>query len=340
MRRREFLGLGVGAMSFGAMGAMGFGALTTAAGPKAAFAQSDYPQRPIRLIVPRAAGGVLDVVGRAWADRVTGLGSIVIDNRGGAGGATGTAAAAHAPADGYTLLLGSTSDLIINPLITPQPTYDGVKDFAPIGVLAISVAAIIVHASVPATNLKELAAYAKANPGKLSYGSAGAGTMAHLCGELFKTMAGTPDITHVPYRGAAAGYGDLIAGHIPMMAANISGNMLEMHRAGKVRILAAASEQRVAGAPDIPTAAESGFPGLVAQLFVGVFAPSATPKPIVDRLAKATAEAAVDPEFQRAMDKAAFDPVTGFGPERTAKYLQEELARWTPVLKTAGLQAG
>lgn len=326
MNRRDVLLLGLGTVA------------AAATGDFRAFAQSAYPQQPIRLIVPRSAGGVLDVIGRAWAERVSShLGTVTVENRGGGGGVTGTAAVAHAPADGYTLLLGSTSDLVLNPVLASHSPYDPVKDFAPIGILAISVASIIVHPSVPAHNLKELAAYAKANPGKLSYGSAGTGTMANLCGELFKKLAGTPDIVHVPYKGAAAGYGDLVAGHIQIMASNVTGNMLEMHRAGQVRILAVATDHRLAAAPEIPTTAEAGYPDLIAQLFVGVFAPAATPKPILDRLVTVTREAANDKEFQHTLETAAFEPLVGFGPEQTKKYLDEEIARWTPILKVSGL---
>ena len=216
--------------------------------------------------------------------------------------------------------------------------YDPVKDFAPVATLAISVAAIIVHPSVPARDLKELAAYAKANPGKLSYGSAGAGTMSNLCGELFKMLAEVPDIVHVPYKGAAAGYADLVAGQIPIMASNITGTMLEMHKAGQVRILAVATDHRLSAAPEIPTTAEQGYPELIAQLFVGVFAPAETPKPIIDRLANLTREAVADQAFQSNLELAGFDPLLDFGPERTAKYLKQELTRWTPILSASGMR--
>lgn len=305
-----------------------------------AGAQADYPQRPVRLIVPRSAGGVLDVIGRHWSEWAkshAGFG-VIVENQGGGGGITGTAAAAHAPADGYTLLLGSTSDLVLNPVLSTASLYDPVKDFAPVSIIAISVAAIIINPSVPAQNLKELAAYAKANPGKLSYGSAGAGTMANLCGELFKKLADVPDIVHIPYKGAAAGYADLLAGHIPMMAVNITGTMLAMHRAGKVRILAIANDHRLRAAPDIPTAAEAGYPDLIAQLFVGVFAPAATAKPIVQRLAEVTRDAIADREFQDNLEAAGFEPVLGFGPEKTATYLNAEIVRWTPILTASGMK--
>jgi tripartite-type tricarboxylate transporter receptor subunit TctC len=328
VHRRDFFGLGLGSL------------LTARSLP--ALADTAYPQRPIRLIVPRSAGGVLDVVGRHWAEWATlqlGQG-ITVENQGGGGGMTGTAAAAHATPDGYTLLLGSTSDLVLNPVLSTNRLYDPVKDFAPVAIIAISVATIIVHPSVPAHDLKELAAYAKANPGKLSYGSAGAGTMANLCGELFKTLAGTPDIVHIPYKGAAAGYTDLLAGHIPMMAVNVTPTMLEMHREGRVRILAIATDHHLKAAPDIPTATEAGFPGLIAQLFVGVFAPAATPKPVIGSLAQVTSAALADHEFQNKLDAAGFEPLPGCGPEKSATYIEEEIARWSPILKASGMKPG
>lgn len=304
-----------------------------------ARAQSEYPNRPIRLIIPRAAGGVLDVVGRDWAEwqRVHKNFSIAAENQGGGGGKLGTAYVAHAAPDGYTLLLGSTSDLVLNPALTLKPTYDPEKDFVSIGGLAISVAAIIVHPSVPAKNLKELAAYVKSNSGKLSYGSAGTGTMSHLAGELYKKLADLPDLVHVPYKGAAAGYADLIAGHVPIMAINITPTMLAMHKDGRVRILAVTTDARIDAAPDIPTAAEQGYPGLIAQLFVGLFAPAGTPENAVKTLASATREALDDKELRAKLDVAGFSPLRDYGPEKTSRYLKEEVVRWTPILESAGL---
>jgi tripartite-type tricarboxylate transporter receptor subunit TctC len=320
--------------------AFGLGALATSR-LSLAFAATDYPQRPIRLIVPRSAGGVLDIIGREWANWAgSHLGVVAVENYGGGGGMTGTAMAAHAAPDGYTLLLGSTSDLVLNPALTADELYDPVKDFADIAGLAISVAAIMVNPSVPAHDLAELVAYARANPGKLSYGSAGAGTMSNLCGELFKKLAGLPDIVQVPYKGASGGYGDLIAGNIPMMTSNITGSILQMHRAGQIRILAVATDHRLSAAPEIPTAAEAGYPDLIAQLFVGLFASAGTPKPIIDRLAGVTQDAVVDKSFQEKLQTAGFEPVANFGPERTAKYLGEEVVRWAPILKESGLKPG
>jgi tripartite-type tricarboxylate transporter receptor subunit TctC len=305
-----------------------------------ARAQAAYPNRPIRLIIPRAAGGVLDVVGRDWAEwlRAHKGFSFVAENQGGGGGKLGTAFVAHAAPDGYTLLLGSTSDLVLNPALTINPTFDPQKDFVSIAGIANSVAAIIVHPSVPAKNLKELAAYVKSNSGKLSYGSAGTGTMSHLCGELYKKLAGLPDLVHVPYKGAAAGYADLLAGHIPIMAINITPTMLAMHKENRVRILAVATDKRIDAAPEIPTAAEEGYPDLIAQLFVGVFAPAGTPASAVQTLANGTREALEDKDFRAKLDVAGFTPVRDFGPEKTTRYLKEEVVRWTPILESAGLK--
>jgi tripartite-type tricarboxylate transporter receptor subunit TctC len=321
--------------------ALGAGTLMGLPGQSQAFADIDYPKSPIRLIVPRSAGGVLDIIGRDWvAGAAPNLGAIAVENFGGGGGMTGTAMVAHASADGYTLLLGSTSDLVLNPALSSERLYDPVRDFSAVAGLAISVAMIMVNPSVPARNLKELVAHAKANPGKLSYGSAGAGTMSNLCGELFKKLAGLPDIVHVPYKGAAPGYTDLIAGTIPIMSSNITGTVLEMHKADQVRILAVATDHRIAAAPDIETTAEAGYPDLIAQLFVGLFAPAGTPKPIIDRLAAVTAGVVASKDFQGKLAGAGFESVVDFGPDRTTKYLGEEQVRWVPILKESGLKPG
>lgn len=227
---------------------------------------------------------------------------------------------------------------MLNPALSAEQLYDPVKDFSSVAGLAISVAMIMVNPSVPAKNLKELVAYAKANPGKLSYGSWGAGTMSNLCGELFKKLAGLPDIVHIPAR--APGYTDLIAGTIPIMTSNITGTVLEMHKAGQVRILAVAADHRLSAAPDIETTTEAGYPDLVAQLFVGLFAPAGTPRPIIDRLAKVTQEVVVNKNFQGKLQDAGFVQVVDFGPDRTTKYLAQEQVRWVPILKESGLKPG
>jgi tripartite-type tricarboxylate transporter receptor subunit TctC len=304
-----------------------------------AFAQGNYPEQPIRLIVPRAAGGVVDVVARLWADQVkTLLGTVVIENQGGGGGTIAAAAVARARPDGYTLLAGTTSELVISPVIMRTPSYDPVNDLAPIVTTAVSVSALMVHESLPVRTLQELIAYAKANPGKLSYGSAGVGTSAQLCAELFKQLAGLPDIVHVPYKGANPGLVDFYAGHLPMFAASISPQVLAMHQQGKIRILVAGTDRHLEAAPDIPISPEVGFPDLITLMFMGVFAPAGTPRPIIERIAGASHRAMADKEFQKRLIQAGFEPVMNSGPEQTAKFVKEELVRWTPLLKASGLE--
>ncbi len=327
MRRRDVLALGLASIT------------TAAASPLSAFAQTKFPEQPVRLIVPRSAGGVVDVVARLWAEQVKSqLGNVVIENQGGGGGIIAAAAVARAKPDGHTLLAGTTSELVISPVIMSNPSYDPVKDLAPIALTAVSISALMVHESVPARTLQEFVAYAKANRGKLSYGSAGVGTSAHLCAELFKRLAGLPDIVHVPYKGANPGLADFYSGHLPMFAASVSPQVLEMHRLGKIRILVAGSPKRLRGAPDIPISAEVGFPDLITLQFMGVFAPGGTPRPVIDQIAAATHRGMADQDVQNKLIKAGFEPVTDAGPEQTAKFVQEELVRWTPLLKASGIK--
>jgi tripartite-type tricarboxylate transporter receptor subunit TctC len=305
----------------------------------AAVADERYPNRPIRLIVPRSSGGVVDVVTREWSEKVrTTLGASFVENIGGGGGRIGAMAAARARPDGYTLLLGTTSELVLNPVLAPQP-YDPVKDFTAIMIMSVSTEIIAVHPSVPAHDLKELVAYAKANPGKLNYGSAGAGSVSNLVGELFKQIAGLPDIVHIPYKGGNAALSDLIAGQITISTPAISGSVIDLHRAGNIRVLAVTSEQRLAAAPDLPTGIEQGFPGLVTQLFVGLFAPAGTPQPILDQIERATRGAMQDNDLQAKLTAAGFETVTDSSPAKAAQYLQAEITRWTPVLKASGMKA-
>ena len=246
--------------------------------PTSAFAQEKYPAKPIRLVVPFPPGGIMDTIGRQWADKVApSLGTIVIDNRSGAGGVIGAGEAARARPDGYTLLMGNTSTQILNPAAMRRPPYDPVKEFATIDIIALSATSILVHPSLPVRNLKGLISYARANPGTLSYGSAGAGTMTHLAGEMFKQRAGL-DILHVPYKGVGPASADLLGGNIPIMTPHVNAQFLSWHRAGKLRILAVNAPARLKAAPDIPAAIEV-LPDLIAQLFSGVFAPAGTPGP-------------------------------------------------------------
>lgn len=303
-----------------------------------AFAQAKYPQSPIRLIVPYAPGGVVDAVARNWAERMNKLlGTIVVDNRGGGGGTIGATAVAHAAPDGYTLLFGDTSSQIIAPSLMVAPPYDTSKDFTAVSMIATSSTAIVVHPSVPASNLAAFVKYAQKPDKPLSYASAGSGTVTHLAGELFKQLIKAPDITHVPYRGAGPGLIDLIGGVVPMMTPNITSQVLGFHRAGKVRILAVCAPARLKAAPDIPAASET-LPGMSVQLTAGVLAPAATPKAIVDQIAAATAMAMQEPDFDRVLEAGGLEARADASPAGAQAFLTAEREHLVPIIKAAGLQ--
>ena len=298
-----------------------------------------YPERPIRLVVPFSPGGATDVVGRLWAQMMKPrIGTVVTENRGGGGGVTGAAEVARAEPDGYTLLFGNTSTQVLIPAIMSNPPYHPLADFAGIYILCNSPATIVVHQSVPAHSLAEFIAYAKANADKLSYGSAGAGTLTNLAGELFKALIGAPGIVHIPYKGSAPGLTDLASGRIPMMTPNVGAPLLDLHRAGKVRILAVAATARIKAAPDIPTTIEAGLPGMVAGNLNGLFAPAAVPAEIIDRIADATASIVADEQFQNILVASGFEPILDSGPAATRRFITEELARWTPIIKSTGFK--
>src|SRR4051812_3242400 len=316
---------------------LGLTSIASAALPVPAFAA--YPDRPIRLVIPFSAGGATDVVGRMWAERMKAkVGTVVPDNKGGAGGVIGASEVAHSAPDGLTFLFGNTSTQVLIPAIADKPPYDPAKDFQAVYLMANSPTSIVIHESVPAKTLKEFIEYAKANPDKLSYGSAGAGTMTNLSGELFKQLIGAPGITHVPYKGSAPGVTDLAAGHIPMMTPNVGGPLLQFHRTGKVRILAVAAKKRLQAAPDIPTAEEAGLPGMVAANFNGLFAPAGVPKDIIDLIANETRTAMADKALQEQMITQGFEPVLDSGPDEAQKEVLSELARWTPIVKSLGFK--
>ena len=307
--------------------------------PRGAAAQARYPDRPIKLIVPFAPGGATDVAGRLWAEKIKPLvGTVVVENKPSGGGAPGTTEVARAQPDGYTLLFGNTSTQVLLPVLMPRPPYDPVKDFTAISILCVSPTVIVVNEKVPVRTLRELIAYAKANPGKLSYGSAGAGTLTNLAGELFKELIGAPDIVHIPYKGSAPGVADLAAGHIPMMTPNIGGPLIDFHRTGKVRILAVAHETRLKIAPEIPTAIEAGLPGMVASNFNGLFAPAGLAPTIVDQLADATRRVMAEPEFQRTLVTSGFEPIVDSSPQQAQRLVSDELARWKPIIQATNFK--
>ena len=313
------------------------GAVALPAVSRVAWAQS-YPTRPIRLVIPFPPGGVYDATGRPWAEKVKPfLGTIVIENLGGAGGSLGTAAVARAQPDGYAILLGGTSGLVINPLASTKLSYDPIKDFEAIAVLGYNPAVIGVHPAQPTKSLMELVEYARTNPGKLSYGTSGVGTINHLVGEQLK-LAASLDITHVPYRGAGPALTDLISGHIPLLIQSATGQAIELHKTGKLRILAVTGETRLPEAPDVPTVAQAGMPELSARQFFGLFAPNGTPKTIIEQIAQATRNAMADKELQRLFIASGFEPDLDSSPEKARRLVQAEIVKWVPVIKAIGLK--
>ena len=249
--------------------------------------------------MPFSPGGATDVVGRLWAERMKAkFGTVVIENKGGGGGVIGATEVARSTPNGETLLFGNTSTQVIIPAIADKPPYDPVKDFQAVYIMAISPTCIVVHELVPAQTLKEFIDYAKANPTKLSYGSAGAGTMTNLSGELFKELIGVPDITHIPYKGSAPGVTDLACGHIPMMTPNVGGPLLQFHRTGKVRILADRREQAAPGRarhPDRHRGRIAGHGGRELQRPVRA---GRRAEDIINALADETRAAMADPQFR------------------------------------------
>jgi tripartite-type tricarboxylate transporter receptor subunit TctC len=301
-----------------------------------AIAQS-YPNRPIRLIVPYPAGGGTDIVGRVIGQKIhDSLGQpVVIDNRGGAGGTLGTAAAAKSPADGYTLVLVPTSH-VINPSIYAKLPYDTEKDFAPITMVAAAAILMAVNPSVPANSMRALVEAAKAQPQAIAnYGSAGAGTVFHLTGELFKQLTGLP-LQHVPYRGGAPTVTALLGGEIPIAFETMLA--LQPHvRAGTLRALAITSAQRSAIMPEIPTAAESGFPSMVADNSYALFAPTGTPAPIVERLHDVTVAALAFPDVRDKLREQGAE-VVGNSPSELAAYVSAEIPKWAALARQAGVK--
>ena len=305
--------------------------------PLPAYSQAKFPAQPIRVVVPFSPGGVVDTIARLWAQQVeSSLGRIIVDNRGGAGGTIGAGEVARAKPDGYTILLGNTSTQILNPALMKPTPYDPAREFVTIDIIAISATSIVVHPSVPARYLKQLIQYAKANPAKLSYGSAGAGTLTHVAGEMLKQRAGGLNIVHVPYKGAGPGIADLISGYVPMMTPNVTSRLLSLHREGRVRILSVNAPERLKGAPDLPLSKDI-IPGMIAQLFTGLFAPAGTPQAVIDQLSQVTRKAQSNKKFQEALISSGFEPVLEAGPAAAQRYVNEEQERFMPLLKSLDL---
>jgi tripartite-type tricarboxylate transporter receptor subunit TctC len=298
----------------------------------------DYPARPIALIVPYAAGGGNDLLARVVAERMSQtLGQqIVIENRGGAGGSIATRQAARAEPDGYTLAIGGTGTLAVDPTLYPNVGYDPRRDFAPVGLIATSALILVVHPSLRAASVQELVALAKEQPGKINYASAGAGSGIHLAAELFAAMTGIK-LTHIPYKGSSPALNDLLGGHVSLYFSSLP-PALALVREGKLRALAVTGPTRAASFPEVPTVAESGVPGYEAVLHYGIVAPAGTPRPIVDKLNRALRAALAAPDVRERLAAAGAEPLAST-PEEYAADIDREEIKWSAIVKLSGAKS-
>lgn len=297
-----------------------------------------YPSKPIRLIIPFPPGGSTDILGRSLAQKLSESWGqqVLVDNRGGAGGTIGADLAAKAPADGYTLLMGHIGTLAVNVALYPKLSYDPVRDFAPVSMVALVPNVLVVHPALPVKNVTELIAYAKANPGKLNYSSGGNGSAAHLAVEYFKLQTKT-EIVHVPYKGTGPSVTDLIAGQVSMTMTGAPAVMPHV-QSGRIRALGVSSPQRIPALAQIPSVAEAGVPGFDATQWYGVVAPAGTPK---DVIAKLNAEIRKIMQSKEMLDRLNTEgAIAAAGtPEQFGAYIKNEIMRWGVVVKAAGMKA-
>jgi tripartite-type tricarboxylate transporter receptor subunit TctC len=305
-----------------------------------AGAEDKYPTKPIRMIVSFAVGGPTDIVARLIGARMSELlgQQIVVDNRPGAGGNIGADMVAKAPPDGYTLLMGTVSTHAINPGLYKKLPYDPVKDFEPVAQIGVTPSVLVVNPKlVPATDVKSLIALLKANPGKYSYGSSGMGSILHLCGEQFKTMAGGVDLVHVPYRGSGPMMNDLVAGQIPI-AFDGTPTALPQIQGGAIKALGAGMTKRARALPDLPTLDEQGLTGFDCYTWNIIFAPAKTPLAIIAQLNSAIQKSLSDETVFKRLQEIGIDPTPGSTPEKAAAFVKQELAKWAPIIKASGTE--
>ena len=305
--------------------------LTAVAGPLAA---QTWPTKPVRIIVPFPPGAATDIQGRFIAQKLTeALGQqVIVDNRPGANGTLGLALAAKSVPDGHTIVLGQTGNLAISPSLTKVP-YDPLRDFAPISLTVSSPHVIAVHPSLPARSVKELVALARARPGQMNYASTGAGSAGHLGVELFKKQTRI-DIVHVPYKGAVMGFTDLVAGHVTMMFTSVLSTQ-SFARAGRVRMLGVASQKRSPSAPDVPTIAESGFPGVEVTSWWGLLAPASTPPEIVARLNAELVKILASQDARERIGDLGAD-IASSTPQQFVDFMRTEHTKWAQLIKESG----
>lgn len=305
--------------------------------PAATGAAQAYPNRPIRVIVPLAPGGGTDTVARLVSGKLSELlgQQLVVDNRGGGGGVIGTEIAAKANADGYTILMGSITTNAVNSVLYRKLPYDPLRDFAAISMVGTVPNALVVHPSVPAKTLKEFLAHAKANPGKINFGSAGIGSAPHLSMELIKSMTGV-NMVHVPYKGAGAAVTDVLGGQLQALCSSLAG-LLPHIKAGRVRPLGVTTSKRNPQLPDVPTIAESGIPGYEVTIWYALYVPAGTPKPIIARLNAETVKALASPDLKERLTLQGVD-VGSSTPEALTAFTKAETTKWAKVVKDAGVQ--
>jgi len=305
----------------------------------AAFAAEPYPSRPVRFIVPSAAGSGTDIIARIIGQKLSERWHqpVVIDDRDGAGGMIGTELAARSPADGYTLYMGFTGPLAVSPALFSKLPYDPVKDFAPVSLIDASPVVLVVNPSVPATNVKELIALAKAKPGTLNFGSAGSGTMGHMSGELFKSLSGT-NMLHVPYKNVSQAMSDVVAGQLQLMF-HVAPAVMPQVKAGKLRALAVTSLKRWAILPDLPTIAEAGVPGYESTVWHGVLVPAGVSTALVARLHREIADEILKTREVREAFAAQWLEPLGTTPQEFAAFLKNDIARNAKIVKAAGISA-
>jgi len=297
-----------------------------------------YPNRPIRFVVPFAPGGSTDTLARTLGQKLTDAlqQQVVVDNRAGANGNIGMEIVARAAPDGYSIVLGYIANLGIGPGLYARLPFDPVRDYAPITQLATSPNILVAHPSLPVKSFRELIAYARANPGKLNYASASVASIGHLTGELLNHSAGI-HMVHVPYKGSGQAVIDLLGGQVQTMFSGMS-SVMQHIKAGKLRALAVTGAQRSPAVPDVPTIAESGFPGFEATAWYGVLAPAGTPKPVVTRLHGELVRALALPDVKERLNGVGFELVGGT-PEEFAALIKSEITKWTKVVRAAKIRA-
>ncbi|MBC5785232.1 tripartite tricarboxylate transporter substrate binding protein [Ramlibacter sp. USB13] len=315
----------------------GLALAAAAAFPFAASAQA-YPTKPVTIVVPFAAGGTTDILARVIGQALNKeLGQpVVVDNRAGAGGNIGAALAAKAPADGYTLFMGTVGTHAINQSLYKKLTFDPIKDFAPLTRVAMVPNLLVANPTKPYKNVKELIAYAKANPGRVNFGSSGSGSSIHLSGELFNSLAKV-DMIHVPYKGSAPAVTDLLGGQIDIMFDNMP-SAIQHVRSGKLRPLAVTTAKRSPELPDVPTIAEAGVPGYEATSWFGMFAPANTPAPVVAKLNAALVKVLSQPDVKKKLAEQGAEPYSE-KPEQFAAFIRSETDKWSKVVKESGASA-